>query len=69
MLNSGGRGGSEPCRSVVTILALRFSEYDWGHRLVEERDAQQDGAHAGGARAERASWLRYPVLIPLGTAC
>jgi hypothetical protein len=27
--------------------------YDWEHGLVEERDAQQDGAHAGGARAER----------------
>jgi hypothetical protein len=53
----------------VIILALRCSEYGWEYRLVEEREAQQDGAHAGGARVERVSWFRYPVLIPLGTAC
>jgi len=62
------RRGSEPCRSVVIILARIFSEDGWEPRLVEEREAQPDGAHAGGATAARASWLREPVLILLETA-
>jgi hypothetical protein len=45
-----------------------FSEDGWEPRLVEEREAQPDGAHAGGVTAPGASWYRYPVLIPLGTA-
>jgi hypothetical protein len=44
-----------------------FSEDAWELRLVEEREAQPDGAHAGGVTAARASWLRDPVLILLGT--
>jgi hypothetical protein len=53
----------------VIILTLRFRGYDREHGLVEERNAQQDSAHVGGARPESAAWFRYPVLIPLGTAC
>ena len=45
-----GEGGPEPCQSVVIILALRFSEHNWEHRSLEERDAQQDGARARGGR-------------------
>jgi hypothetical protein len=45
-----GEGGSEPCQSVVIIPAVRFSEHSSEHRLIEERDAQQDGARASGGR-------------------
>lgn len=46
--------GMEPWQSVVIRLALRLSEHDWEHRLIEERAAQQDGGHAIGARAATA---------------
>jgi hypothetical protein len=55
--------------AVISRQRLQWTHMDWEHRLVEEGDAQQAGAHAGGARVERVSWFRYPVLIPLGTAC
>jgi hypothetical protein len=60
--------GTEPCQSVVIMLALRLREHDWKPRLIEERAAQQEGAYAGGARAARAFGFRCPVLIPLGAA-